>query len=78
MRHHEHCAASPLGNGYELSHGDQFTLTEDSEVWDQLCDPEYRDIECLLSIRVAIYEYFPEMDDYTWVGQLEDIEITVF
>ena len=25
-----------------------------------------------------IYEYFPEMDDYTWVGQLEDIEITVF
>ena len=43
-------AMSPLGNGYELSHGDQFTLTEDSEVWDQLCDPEYRDIECLLSI----------------------------
>jgi hypothetical protein len=69
---------SYFSNGIELFDGDQITIQEDSQWYNQLCNPDYNSGGCELVVYIDIYGFNPDYSYYERVGELERVYITVY
>jgi len=69
---------SYFSNGIELFDGDQITIQEDSQWYNQLCNPDYNSGGCELVVYIDIYGFNPDYYEYERVGELERVYITVY